>query len=84
MFQDKEFEIDKNTDAYKFLKSGNVNKRVKEEDVDSVGSDDEPAPKGRDLNKLFSGKNDDDEDDEGASGDSQSDDEDFQAKMSKK
>jgi hypothetical protein len=37
MFQDKEFEIDKNTEAYRLLKSGNVNKKVKEEDVDSVG-----------------------------------------------
>ena len=82
MFQDKEFEIDKNTDAYKFLKSGNVNKRVKEDDVDSIVSgDDEPAPKGKDLNKLFSGKNDEDKE---GSDESQDNSQDFQAKMSKK
>jgi hypothetical protein len=83
MFQDKAFEIDKNTDAYRMLKSGNVNKRVKEADVDSVGSDDEePAAKGRDLNKLFAGKGD--EEDEEASDNSNEEDDDFQAKMSKK
>lgn len=84
MFQDKEFEIDKNTEAYRLLKSGNVNKKVKEEDVDSVGEgsqDDEPAAKGRDLNKLFEGRGDQGSEPESAE---QSDDDDFQAKMSKK
>lgn len=65
MFQDKEFEIDKTTDAYRLLKSGNVSKKVREEDVDSVGSgaedDDVPVAKGRDLNKLFAGKGEEDD-----------------------
>ena len=60
LFTDKEFEIDTNTDAYKFTKSGNVKKKLKEEDVDSVISEnDEPVTKGRDLNKLFAGKGND-------------------------
>ena len=63
MFQDKEFEIDKNTDAYRLQKSGNVGKKVREEDVDSVvsGDEDEPVAKSRDLNKLFAGKGEEDD-----------------------
>lgn len=78
LFQDKEFEIDKNTDAYRLLKSGNVNKRVKDQDVDSIGGsdDEELATKGRDLNKLFSGKGNDDEED-GSNEGSEEEDEDF-------
>jgi NUC153 domain len=77
MFENKEFEIDKNAEAYRLLKSGNVNKKVKEHDVDSVGSGDEeeePAVKGRDLNKLFSGKGEEEEDGSQGSGE---DDDDF-------
>jgi ribosome biogenesis protein ENP2 len=82
MFQDKAFEIDKNTDAYKLTKSGNVNKKVRQEDVDSAPEDEEPAVKARDLNKLFAGKGDEDNDEQ--SGEDDEDDDDFQAKMSKK
>ena len=78
MFQDKAFEIDKNTDAYRLTKSGNVNKKVRQEDVDSAPEDEEPpAVKSRDLNKLFAGKGDDDDDDEQSGGEDGEDDNDF-------
>jgi hypothetical protein len=85
LFTDKEFQIDQTTDAYKLLKSGNVNKKVKNDDVDSIKSgeseDEKPAGvKSRDLNKLFSGKGEESEsaDEESEEGG------DFQSKMNKK
>ncbi len=59
LFTDKEFQIDKGSEAYKLIKGADPNNKraAREEDVDSVNAEsDGEAEKGRDLNKLFAGK----------------------------
>lgn len=78
MFTDKEFQIDRNSEAYKLVKPQDAKgKRIKDDDVDSVGAgsedeEDVPMQKARDINKLFAGKGDEDE--EERDGDSDNDD----------
>ena len=69
LFTDKEFQIDRQSEAYALHNSGALGDKKtrlqREEDIDSVnGSDADDQPKGRDLNKLFSGKGGDDNDSE--------------------
>ena len=95
LFTDKEFQIDRASEAYKLIKPvsiilpliyilqhGDTNKRLKDEDVDSV-EDADDLPKSRDINKLFEGKGAEESDNNDANEGQSDDEEDFQSKMTK-
>ena len=78
LFTDKEFQIDQQNEAYLKSKPSGA-KRIKADDVDSLGGSDEEdnmgqQANGKDLNKLFSGRG---EQSSSEGEDSEEDDKDF-------
>lgn len=54
LFTDKEFQIDRASEAFKLIKPQGGKKGARDDDVDSVQQDE--VPQARDMNKLFEGR----------------------------
>lgn len=56
MFEDTEYAIDKHSEAYKQLRPTEGKVRVESDDEAGADSEEEVKPQGKDLNRIFAGR----------------------------
>jgi len=83
MFEDQEFAIDRASENYKALRPTEGRVRVESEDEAEASDDQETRPKGKDLSRIFAGKDNEESDDAADGDDSDGDGTNFEKKLNR-